>query len=110
MENDESSQLRARTLHTLYADDGSEITVEHVYLPEGAAGRCEECGGPAHDPGHVGLVIDDGMATCLLTPEEALVLANRLARAANLILESSEEPADVEREIARLGAATDGPS
>jgi hypothetical protein len=87
--------------------------VEHVYLPDGAE-KCAGCGADAHDPGMVMLIMltseeeegGDGDVSGLLTVSEALTLANRLQRAASLILESGEGAADVEREAARFG--TDG--
>lgn len=104
----ENAELRTRTVGALFPEGCGEISVivEHVYLPEGAAGTCdhEECGNLAHDPGMVGLMIadHDEVANCLLSAEEALVLANRLQRAASLVLESMEDVPDVEREAARF--------
>ena len=105
----EASPMRSRGLGTLRADaDDTVITVEHVYLPEGAAGTCCEpdCDGVAHDPGMVGVVMadDEDTVCCLLSAAEALTLANRLTRAASLVLESEEQVPDVEREAARFGA------
>jgi len=81
--------------------------VDHVYEPEGA-GTChhEGCGKPSHDPGMVGLVMsgEDATVSALLEPGEALVLAERLQRAASLVMESMEEPPDIEREAARYTA------
>ena len=92
--------------HTMLDDgegdeDGTFIAVDHLYLPDGSF-NCQDCGAPGHDPGMVGLIVGDGSA--LLEPELALTLANRIARAANLILESMEQPPDIEREAARFGA------
>ena len=99
--------LRSRTIGTVLAEaSDTEIAVEHVYFPEGQI-TCDGCGS-GHDPGMVGMIIDGGEennASLLLTPEEALLLANRLTRGANLVLESAEQPADIERDIARLAAA-----
>ena len=84
-------------------DDGTMIFVDHVYIPDGAV-KCD-CGAPAHDPGMVALLMTDdehGAVSAVLEPEVALVLANRLTRAASLALESREQPPDVEREAARL--------
>jgi len=99
-------RLRTRTIGVIHADDDTVIVVEHVYEPEGAA-LCEDCGKPAHDPGMVGLTVsqdDDEPVSVLITAEDALVLANRLQRAASLVLESEEDAADLERDIARLAA------
>jgi hypothetical protein len=45
--------------------------------------------------------------TVLLSAEEALTLANRLVRVANLILESEEDRPDIERDMARFAAAAE---
>lgn len=100
--------VRVRTVGMVHGTDGSAISVDHVFLPEGAF-TCDDCGEPGHDPGGVGLFLDEGeegspFARALLTPEEALVLANRLQRAASLVLESLEDVADIEREAARFKA------
>ena len=87
-------------------DDGTLIAVDHVYLPDGSF-ACGDCGAPGHDPGLVGLIVGEGSA--LLEPELALIVANRLTRVANLILESREEPPDIEREAHRLGAPVELP-
>lgn len=99
--------VRTRNLLHMHLDDEDDsfIDVDHVYLPEGEAGTCGhcDCDQPAHDPGMVGLAVSDGNA--VLTAEQALVVANRLTRAANLIFESEESPADIERDMARFAAA-----
>lgn len=107
-------RLRTRTLGCIHPDEDTVIVVEHVYEPDGAS-SCEHCGDPAHDPGMVGLVIstEDGDGTVqtssvLMAAEDALVLANRLSRAASAVLESAEGPPDIERDIARFAAA-EGP-
>jgi hypothetical protein len=88
-------------------DGDKDLLIEHVYLPEGAAGKCchDDCGNPAHDPGMAGLVLGD--ETVLLSAEEALTVANRLTRVANLILESEEDRPDIERDIARFAASAE---
>lgn len=107
----EGIRMRTRTLGRVYPDEGTMVVVEHVFEPEGA-GTCEDCGNPSHDPGMVALVVrrhadgdgDEGeFASVLLTAEDALVLANRLARGASLVLESGEETPDLEREAAKFG-------
>jgi hypothetical protein len=107
MTESEAVPLRSRALLHMHVDEDAFIGVDHVYLPEGQAGTCDhdECGNPAHDSGMVGLAIMDGedQASVLLTAEQALVLANRLQRAASLILESEEDLPDMEREAARFG-------
>lgn len=106
-------RLRTRTIGRIHPDEDTVIVVEHVYEPEGAA-LCEHCGEHAHDPGMVGLVIgsedEDGppnAASVLLTAEDALVLANRLTRAASLVLESAEDIPDIEREAAKFAPAAE---
>jgi len=99
---------RARIVYRTI-DDGSEekeIFVAHFYLPEGEAGECGHCGSPAHDPGLIALSVGD--ETAMLTAEAALVLANRITRTANLVLESEEDVPDIEREAARFAASRAG--
>jgi hypothetical protein len=48
------------------------------------------------------------MAGVLLFPDQALLLANRLIRAANLVMESDEGLPDVEREAARFHGHGEG--
>lgn len=102
--------IRSRTIGRVYpADDDTVIVVEHVYEPEPGM-TCEHCGKQGHDPGLVGLVIsslddEDGepdATSVLMTAEDALLLANRLQRAASLVLESEEGLPDIEREAARF--------
>lgn len=103
---------RTRNVGVIHTEIGEDaILIDHVYFPDGSF-DCDECGKPGHDPGLIGLIIDSienddrqGRST-LLSAEEALVLANRLTRAANLVLESQEDVPDVEREIARFDAAS----
>jgi hypothetical protein len=97
--------LRARSIGRMISDDDSEtpIWVDHVYLPEGAY-TCDDCGSPSHDPGMVAIGVGDGAA--LISAEQALMLANRLQRAASLVYESEEEAPDIEREAARFGPVT----
>ena len=82
-------------------DDGTYISVGHLYLPEGSL-TCPSCGEPEHDPGMVVLRVGEEVA--LLDEDIALVLANRLQRVVNLILESREAPADIERDLLKFGA------
>lgn len=110
MTDHEHVQLRTRTIGMIWpeadAEPGIHIAVDHVYLPEGSF-PCGDCGEPGHDPGLVGLAIhggEDSAKSALLTPEEALTLANRLQRAASLVYESMEDSADIEREAARFAA------
>ena len=100
--------FRTRNIWHAILDDDEEtcIAVDHIYLPDGSF-TCEDCGRPGHDPGMVGLIVGDGAAQ--MEPELALLLADRLTRAAHLVLESQEEPPDVEREAARFGAPVELP-
>lgn len=114
--NDDSTpdgiRVRSRAIGRVYPDDDTVITVEHVYEPDGTS-VCDDCGRPAHDPGMVGLVIsslddEDGepdAVPVLMSAEDALTLANRLTRAASLVLESEEGLPDIERDMARYAPA-----
>jgi len=104
--NHEDGGLRIRTIGRVFPGpcDDAMVIVEHVYEPDGVD-ACD-CGAPTHDPGVVGLLVGHGedSAAVTLFAEEALELANRLTRAASLVLESQEDCADMEREAARLAA------
>jgi hypothetical protein len=106
--------FRTRTVYLAESGtDGTEIRVDHVYAPDGAF-ACDECGGPGHDPGLVGIFLTEPTGedtSVLLDAGEALVLVNRIQRVVALILESDEDVPDIEREAARFtvpgGAETD---
>lgn len=106
--------VRTRTIGRLHPEDGTSfVVVDHVFAAPGAI-HCQECGKPAHDPGMIGLLVDEDVdddetppAEVMLTYEEALVLANRLQRAAALVLEAGEERPDIEREAARFAVPDD---
>ena len=94
---------RIRIVGSVPVDDDTMIWIDHVFTM-GAS--------PGDDPGYVGLTVteDDSSedrvrlgakATCLLTAEEALLLADRLQRAAHLVLETDEDLPDPEREYRR---------
>jgi hypothetical protein len=85
---------RIRIVGSVPVDDDTMIWVDHVF----ATGTS-----PHDDPGYVGLTVteDDTRATCLLTAQEALLLADRLQRAAHLVLETDEDLPDPEREYRR---------
>jgi hypothetical protein len=105
--------MKNRTLMRLMVDveENTFVEVEHVYAPAGHHGVYEHVGdGPPHDPGLVGLTVKDTdeMAGVLLFPDQALLLANRLIRAANLVMESDEGLPDVEREAARFHGHGEG--
>ena len=94
---------RIRIVGSVPVDDDTMIWIDHVFTM-GAS--------PDDDPGYVGLTVteDDtsedrvrlgAKATCLLSAEEALLLADRLQRAAHLVLETDEDLPDPEREYRR---------
>jgi hypothetical protein len=85
---------RIRIVGSVPVDDDTMIWIDHVF----ATGTS-----PYDDPGYVGLTVaeDDTKATCLLTAQEALLLADRLQRAAHLVLETEEDLPDPEREYRR---------
>ena len=95
---------RIRIVGSVPVDDDTMIWIDHVFTI-GAS--------PDDDPGYVGLTVteDDtaepeqarlgAKATCLLTAAEALLLADRLQRAAHLVLETGEDLPDPEREYRR---------
>ena len=88
------SRERIRNVGSVPVDDDTMIWVDHVFAT-GAS--------PHDDPGYVGLTVteDDTRATCLLSAQEALLLADRLQRAAHLVLETDEDLPDPEREYRR---------
>lgn len=111
----EALPLRRRTIGRIHPeDDNAFVVVDHIFAAEGSL-TCGDCGAPAHDPGMIGLFIDGNVdeegetANVLLTASEALVLAERLQRAAALVLESGEDHPDVEREAARFGVPDELP-
>jgi len=95
--------LRARTIGSVYPSDDTVIIVEHVYEPGTAP--CHGCGEHAHDPGTVGMIVsrdDEQPVAVSMSAEDALLLANRLERAAGIVLELGEDAPDIEREAARF--------
>lgn len=101
---DEHEQLEIRNigfLGTIMGEDN--IAIDHVFSMNNR--ECPECGGESEDEGFVGLMINDdesdNHASILLTAEEALLLANRLQRAAEVVLESDEDLPNPEREYRR---------
>ena len=109
---------RIRIVGSVPVDDDTMIWVDHVFTI-GAS--------PDDDPGYVGLTVTDedtaeagtaeadrtrpgARATCLLTAEEALLLADRLQRAAHLVLETGEDLPDPEREYRRYRGSEDLPA
>jgi hypothetical protein len=99
-----------RIVGSVPVDDDTMIWIDHVFT-RGAS--------PDDDPGYVGLTVteDDASAerarlgakaTCLLTAAEALLLADRLQRAAHLVLETEEDLPDPEREYRRYRGSEEG--
>ena len=95
---------RIRIVGSVPVEDDTTIWIDHVFTLGTS---------PDDDPdeGYVGLTITgediaeaDGhvaKSACLLTAEEALLLADRLQRAAHLVLETDEDLPDPEREYRR---------
>lgn len=102
-EHDEEAPIRSRIVGAIQPCEDSSVMVSHVYEPDGVE-NCEH-GHPSHDPGMVELYVQHGEDDVMVQifPGAALTLANRLTRAANLALESMEEPPDLEREAGRFG-------
>lgn len=103
------AKSRTRSVACIHVDDDVVILIDHVYM----AGLlpCHDCEAPSHDPGMVGMAIREGdgedsvVTSALMLPEVALLVADRLTRAAHLVLESMEEGPDMEREMEMLAAA-----
>ncbi|HEY1914253.1 MAG TPA: hypothetical protein VGH27_01645 [Streptosporangiaceae bacterium] len=90
--------LLIRTVGGITSEDSS-VWVDHLYTME----TCEH---GRLDAGQVGLTVTSGDTTvsvCLI-PDDALVIANRIIRAANLVMESGEDLPDPEREYRRHSA------
>ncbi len=104
---------RIRIVGSVPVDDEIMIWIDHVFTMGTD---------PDDDPGYVGLTVteDDtaevdrvrlgAKATCLLSAEEALLLADRLQRAAHLVLETDEDLPDPEREYRRHRGNGDSPA
>lgn len=101
----EPPQFRRRVLAEITLADGTEVVIAHLYPPDKVG--CPGCGGDCVSAGLVSLEVDD--PNPWMSPEEALLIANRLARGANLVLETLEDAPDVQREAARFGAVPDYP-
>jgi hypothetical protein len=111
----EAVPLRSRTLLSMMVpcgcgDDDHEgipVEVEHVYLAEEDVGTCENCHLPHRNPGMVALAVGD--ESVLLSEGDALRVAHRLIRGADLCAEAGEDPPDLERDMARFGALPELP-
>ncbi len=106
-ENERS--LHERNLLHLHCDDDTIISIDHLYV----AGEetCDDCGKPHRDAGMVGLMLmeEDDCVSAVLSPGDALILANRLQRAASVILEEDEDPPDLDRELTRYVVSDEHP-
>lgn len=114
LERDHHGELKVRQVGFIHADNEATIAVEHVYDNDICCPRCGTL-----STGFVGIRIynpkdqddhgdergdeHDGekCASACLSAKGALLLADRITRAAHLALETLEEPADIEREIIR---------
>lgn len=96
------TKLKFRVVGVIEAGDDCHVTVEHVY----DNATCPEHGNLTN-PGMVGIAIHDDtpgeeeFASVLLGASDALLLADRIVRAAHLALELHEDLPDVEREYIR---------
>ena len=98
-DSEQVGEQRVRNVGMLFPGENVTITIDHVFTDE----NCPH--GHPVDEGFVGLMVEDeeaaGRAGALLTAAEALLLADRLTRAANLVLELDEDLPDAEREYRR---------
>lgn len=96
------SKLRFRVTGTIEVHDDCHITVEHVY----GNTTCPEHGSLT-DSGLVGIAVNDEtpgeeqFALVHLDAADALLLADRIVRAAHLVLELGEQLPDPQREYLR---------
>ncbi|HUZ53149.1 MAG TPA: hypothetical protein VMU94_11550 [Streptosporangiaceae bacterium] len=103
--------VRSRRVATMWTDENTHVRVSHVY---DQGGRDCACGASHLDEGLVELEVhnsdgtveaaEDQYALAYMTAAEALVLAQGRQRAAQLVLETHEAPADTDRELHRLTA------
>jgi hypothetical protein len=98
----DDGDVRTRNVGVVIASEHVTVFVDHVFSMRVSP----EYGTP--DEGMVGLLIDDDeegddgrQLSALLSAEEALLLADRLQRAAGLVLEVAEDLPDAEREYRR---------
>jgi hypothetical protein len=95
--------FRVRNVGIVRPGEGAAIWVDHVW-----EARPREDGHP--DEGTVGLMIEAGgeQLGVFLGPEEGLMLADRIRRAVDLVLEASEEQSDTDREYQLLSRPRPG--
>jgi hypothetical protein len=109
MSDDHETKLRFRTVGIIPIHDDAHIAVEHVYDNS----TCPEHGSLT-DAGLVGIAIHDDTpgekqsASILLDARDALLLADRIVRAAHLALELMEDLPDLDREVLRHSERQDG--
>jgi hypothetical protein len=102
MTDGQDQKLKFRTIGFIEAGEHTHVAVDHVYDNE----TCAEHGNLLSG-GMVGIAIhdetpgDEESASVLLGPAEALMLADRITRAAHLVLELSEDLPDPQREYLR---------
>jgi hypothetical protein len=98
------TELKRRTIYHMPTEDGF-LAIEHVYS-DSCGCPVEDCDHPWHDPGEVALLLVEGTESVGIKfgPGIAFTIADRLTRAAHLILEAGEDLPDIAREMARLGA------
>jgi hypothetical protein len=100
--NHGDTKLKIRTVACIEVTDEMHVTVEHVFDNE----TCPEHGNLI-DSGLVAVAIHDEtpgeeqFASVLLEPRDALLLADRITRAAHLALELDEQLPDPQREYLR---------
>jgi hypothetical protein len=89
------------------------IQVHHIYRTNPIPCPSGDCPGSSHiDPGQVNLSLASYEAEgtqerrAFLNPFEALMLADRLTRAAHFVLETQEGVPSAERELRRLQAGS----
>lgn len=103
---EKSDEVTTRHLFHLNIEDDEDgpfvISLDHVYLTQ--SHFCEKCNKQEPDAGVISLSIvddEDETVTVFLDASEALVLANRIERAANIILEDLEDPESMDRAALR---------
>jgi hypothetical protein len=100
-EHEHDGEFKSRTVGFIDAGEDTHIEVEHAYDNTSAVH------GGLVNKGLVGIAIHDQtpgeeqFATALLGARDALLLADRITRAAHLALELEEDLPDVEREYLR---------
>ena len=108
-DHEHDTGLKFRTVGYIPAGEDTHVAVEHVYSNE----TCPEHGGLING-GMIGVAIhgeipgEEEYASVLLGPAEALLLADRITRAAHLVLQLGEDLPDPQREYLRHSERQDG--